>query len=435
MKQTPIENPNDTAPSADEIRTALERVLASASFRRAERHAKFLRFVCETTLKGDSGKLSEYVIAHDVFERGKEYTPSEDSIVRRQAHALRQKLQEYYAGEGSDANVRIELPVGRYIPHFVRRPSAEGTEMREAEELTSLPVHPAWHWGVLATIALVTFAAGWMLARREHTAVRIPPVMEELWAPWMKNGGSALICFSSPLTTVVKQFDTPLAPDAQPVRIAVTGMPEKQLREALNLPSGGYLYLSPAITQSKVGEAVGSIPLMRFFTNAGIPALATQSRLMSWADFRAHNVILLGHDEANKWIDPILSKLPIRLGTNSTDKVRRIIDTTAEPSAVSEYYIRYPILKGQSTNDYALVSMIAGIDGKHELLIISGLNTEGTQMAMEFMSDPNAAESLLAALRKKAPNHQGPWHFQMVLRAEVRDKVPTRAEMVVLRVL
>lgn len=434
MKQTPIENPAAGTPSSEEIRSALELVLASGGFRRAERHAKFLRFVCETTLNGEGHKLNEYLIAHDVFGRGDDYAPSEDSIVRRQAHSLRQKLQEYYSGEGADAAIRIELPIGRYIPHFVR--SVEIPEVREAPAPVVPRAAPGTRrWVMIAAIAIVTFLAGWAIGRRGNTAATIPPAMQTLWAPWIANGGDALICFSSPLTTVVKQFDTPLGPDVKLGRISVSGDQERRLREAFSLPAGGYLYLSPAISQSKVGEAVGSIALMRFLVAAGIPAFATQSRLMSWEDFRAHNLILLGHDEANKWIDPILTKLPIRLGTNPSDKVRRIINQAPEPNAPTEYYINYPLPKGHSSNDYALVSMIAGIDGKHELLLVNGVNTEGTQMAMEYLSDPSAMESLLAALQKKAPNHSGPWHFQMVLRAEVRDKVPTRAELLVLKVL
>jgi hypothetical protein len=445
MKHTTTEAPIHSPPSPEEIRPALELVLASGGFRRSERHARFLRFVCETTLNGDGGKLNEYLIAHDVFGRGDEYTPSEDSIVRRQAHSLRQKLQEYYTGEGADAPIRIELPIGRYIPHFVRSHSpVEVPEAREAIEPmmpVAAPVTSRWRGPIqvagAAICGLVLFAAGWAIGHRGGTARTFPVsrAMSALWSPWVANGGDAMICFSSPLTTVVKQFDTALPPHVQPVRISVNADQDRQLREAFNLPPGGFIYLSPAISQSKVGEAVGSIALIRFLTTLGIPTVATQSRLMSWEDFRAHNLILLGHDEANRWLDPILSKLPLRLGTNPVDKVRRIINTAPEGNSPAEYFIKYPLPKGHSSDDYALVSMIPGIDGKHELLLVNGVNTEGTQMAMEYLSDPLAVESLLKALQAKAPNHVGSWHFQLVLRAEVRDKVPTRAELLFVKVL
>lgn len=441
MKQTPIEMPSPSAPQQEEVRSALELVLASTGFRRSERLARFLRFVCETTLNGEGGKLNEYLIAFEVFGRGDDYAPSEDSIVRRQAHSLRQKLQEYYGGEGAEALVRIELPTGRYLPHFVRSQSAidvpEPTELLEPRTL--LP-EKASRWGrpaqlaVGIAIAAVLFAAGWAVGHGGR-AGKISPAMAALWAPWVANGGDAVICFSSPLTTVVKQFPEPLALNVQPVRMGVTAEQERHLRDVFNLSPGGYIYLSPAISQSKVGEAVGSIALVQFLTSAGISTLATQSRLMSWEDFRAHNLILLGHDEANRWLDPILSKLPLRLGTNPSDQVRRIIDTAPEGNHPSEYFIKYPLQKGRITDDYALVSMIAGVDGKHELLLVNGVNTEGTQMAMEYLADPAAMKSLLETLERKSPGHRGPWHFQMVLRAEVRDKVPTRAELLLVKVL
>src|SRR5262249_37877561 len=107
-------------PERHEVQAELERLLASESFRRAERHARFLAFICETTLSGNGTQLNEYLIAHEVFGRGPDYSPGEDSVVRRQAHAVRQKLHDYYRGPGKEDAVRIVLPVGRYVPSFVR---------------------------------------------------------------------------------------------------------------------------------------------------------------------------------------------------------------------------------------------------------------------------------------------------------------------------
>src|ERR1035438_1678407 len=115
MRELSVETTNPTVPPNDEaIRAELDAILNSAPFKRAERHSRFLRFVCETTLKGEAHKLNEYLIAHEVFDRGEDYSPG-DSVVRRQAYSLRQKLQEYYASEGARDSVRIELPVGRYV--------------------------------------------------------------------------------------------------------------------------------------------------------------------------------------------------------------------------------------------------------------------------------------------------------------------------------
>jgi len=110
----------DSAVSAEEAQSELEAVLHSQQLERSERLQKFLRYVCELTLRGESSKVNEYLIGSEVFQRGANYSPTEDSVVGRQAHTLRQKLQEYYASEGRDHLVRIELPVGRYVPSFQR---------------------------------------------------------------------------------------------------------------------------------------------------------------------------------------------------------------------------------------------------------------------------------------------------------------------------
>ena len=81
------------------VRAELELVLRSQAFWRSERHSRFLRFICETTLTGEASKLNEYLIAHAVFDRGADYSSGEDSVVRRQAYSLRQKLKEYYSEE------------------------------------------------------------------------------------------------------------------------------------------------------------------------------------------------------------------------------------------------------------------------------------------------------------------------------------------------
>jgi hypothetical protein len=100
----------DSSVSAEEAQSELEAVLHSQQFERSERLQKFLRYVCELTLRGESSKLDEYLIGSEVFQRGANYSPTEVSVVRRQAHTLRQKLQEYYTSEGRDHLVRRRLP-------------------------------------------------------------------------------------------------------------------------------------------------------------------------------------------------------------------------------------------------------------------------------------------------------------------------------------
>lgn len=122
-----------------EKRAALEQVLQSATFLRAGQVRKFLRYICEAEFAGRAAALHEYLIAVEAMGRSMEYSPDDDSSVRRRAFALRQKLESVYTTELSAACVRIEVPKGGYAPRFVRVKSRTQAVNRS---LTGQMAHP-----------------------------------------------------------------------------------------------------------------------------------------------------------------------------------------------------------------------------------------------------------------------------------------------------
>ncbi len=102
-------------PSPAEVRAQLERVLGSRCFEQAARSSSFLRFVVEQTLAGQGERLKGYTIAVEVFGRPPDFDAQTDPLVRVEAGRLRRRLIEYYADEGRDDPVRLDLPRGRYF--------------------------------------------------------------------------------------------------------------------------------------------------------------------------------------------------------------------------------------------------------------------------------------------------------------------------------
>src|SRR5215472_10060669 len=98
------------------ISAQLEKVLSSPQFSQAARLSRFLRFVVEASQAGQAVK--EYPIGVEVFERGKDFDPRIDPIVRVQAAKLRSKLVEYYALPGAHDPIIISLPKGSYVPEI-----------------------------------------------------------------------------------------------------------------------------------------------------------------------------------------------------------------------------------------------------------------------------------------------------------------------------
>src|SRR6185369_16390524 len=87
-------------PNATAVRRAVDKVAASAIFADSQRMERFLRFAVEECLQGNGGRLKEIVIGTEVFDRGADYDPRLDPIVRVEARRLRAKLRSYYEGEG-----------------------------------------------------------------------------------------------------------------------------------------------------------------------------------------------------------------------------------------------------------------------------------------------------------------------------------------------
>jgi tetratricopeptide (TPR) repeat protein len=143
------------APSGAEVQAALDRILASESFRTSPQLGAFLRYVVEAALQGRAASIKGYTIAVEALGRDQNFDPQADPIVRVEATRLRRAMERYYAGAGSDDPLVIDLPRGSYVPTFVRRgaPAGPPAATRSAIELAA-------YWRALAAILLLVALAG-----------------------------------------------------------------------------------------------------------------------------------------------------------------------------------------------------------------------------------------------------------------------------------
>jgi tetratricopeptide (TPR) repeat protein len=122
----PIEQHEDTpqVPKKSDgiVRSELRQIIESRTFSQGSRLIRFLRFVVENHLAGETDRLKETIIGIEVYDRSPGYDPKVDSIVRTEAHRLRKKLLEYYETEGNNSRVIITIPRGAYIPRIELRP-------------------------------------------------------------------------------------------------------------------------------------------------------------------------------------------------------------------------------------------------------------------------------------------------------------------------
>ncbi len=111
--------------SAGEVQKQLNQVLASPGFRNSTRLRRFLELAVKRALAGQPDQLKEYIVGRDAFDRGADYDPRTDSIVRVEAQRLRRKLREYYEIHGRTDPILIALHAGSYVPEFRRLADAQ----------------------------------------------------------------------------------------------------------------------------------------------------------------------------------------------------------------------------------------------------------------------------------------------------------------------
>jgi serine/threonine-protein kinase len=121
------------------VESCLEKLLASAAFRRSERHRRFLRHLVQSTLDGHQDQLKEVLIGIVLFDRRvATYDPRTDPIVRVEAGRLREKLARYYQHDGAGDAFAFHIPVGSYVPRFERRSPTSRAD-REVESFAVMP--------------------------------------------------------------------------------------------------------------------------------------------------------------------------------------------------------------------------------------------------------------------------------------------------------
>ena len=157
----------------DAVLAALDSLVASAAFGKAERPSRFLRHLVETSLGGEGHLLKESVLGAEVFGRRASWDPRLDPVVRQEAARLRKRLAHYYETGGAESEVRIELPVGSYVPVFRRKPVEIDTAPIETEHAGDAPARRrrGWVYAAAGILCITGAVIAWRgFSQRESLA-------------------------------------------------------------------------------------------------------------------------------------------------------------------------------------------------------------------------------------------------------------------------
>jgi hypothetical protein len=454
---------NETLPyraepvTAEQKQAALEAVLRSNTFARADQLKIFLKYVCEMEIAGHGHELSEYLIGVEALGRPSQYSPGDDSAVRNRAFALRKKLQEFYEREKPDAPVRIELHKGSYCPRFVECAALEKSNGNDPsishEPVPAVaqafgPLVPALLpeaipaprealkrderkrslWSFMAGVIITAIAAGAIYltigARRGASPARpgIAPILAEAWGPILGPHAEVLICVANPPSISAHsadaaQTDVPLLRDP-----GMRLLPRELLdwyKQRYPGPADQRHFLTITTNATYWGDSIGAMTVLKTLTSAGVIPQIFPEKVVAVPTLRRRNVILFGAPEYSPAVAHFLEKCPLTV---------KYLDSIISQGAGQTAPARYSGTRDaqyRMTQVYGLITVLPN-DGSAEhprrTVIFSGVNSAGAQAAAEFFSAPENLTELRKRLNSEGHNHFPP-AYQVVVSAETDDNI------------
>jgi Tfp pilus assembly protein PilF/TolB-like protein len=215
-------DPAAESPSPQDVRRCLDRIVASDGIRSSPQLVAFLGFVVEAVLRDESRLIKGYSIAVEALGRPQSFDPQADSIVRVVAGRLRRALKDYYAGDGADDAVIIELPLGGYVPSFRRRavtaapPAAEPAGATAGVALNRLLGRRRAMLGVAAGAVigiLIAGSVGLVASGATRLGIAMPPASVGNAAPQTSHASRVgPVVYIQPFEPLGKPAATPFGP-------------------------------------------------------------------------------------------------------------------------------------------------------------------------------------------------------------------------------
>jgi hypothetical protein len=400
----------------------VERLVSSHTLHGSESLCKLLRYLAEHAMEHPGLSLKEYQIATEVFGRPADFDPHSDSTIRVQAGRLRAKLAEYYASEGAEDSVVVEMPKGAYLLSFHYRSPASEKEQKEhsgAHEEKPAAQSASRKWMVavvgLAILLAAALAAIVVLVTTRTTAPvatsrpaeQVPEEYRIFWKAFVSGPDEPWVIFSNG---------------------AFVGRPETGMRYFNPLRDSREEILDH---YTGVGEVLAVHELDRVFSLLGRRLLVKRGSLFSLDDAQNNNLIFVGSPAENLTLRDIPNTKSFifqRLTSGPRKGDLAIINVHPQPGEEKQFLASRtrPL-----TEDYAVIGLVPGLNPLHSVMIFAGTTTLGTQAAVEYVCHQNSLEDLLLRLSVSKIGDLTP--FEAVLRVKVARGVPVGAELVALR--
>lgn len=389
----------------------VERIIASQPFQKSARLRELLLFMAHRTIEGKTQDLTEHQIGIAVFGKPASYSVVEDSSVRVHVRQLRLKLHEYFDGEGRKETSSIEIPKGGYTVQF-REIEPAAAPVAAAPTVGNLQRWLALSPWILAVLFLIAALAGWLRPGVQPRSADVPWPLSELFHTSNRppqivvadiNFGMSRLIVGHPIS-----LDQYLSPSYRGGSFLAETNPSTH--EALLMK-----YLSGSLLTS-YADLVVTTSLMRMVGASGNNFMIRSSRELSPRDLEEGNFVFVGSPSSNPWVSYFQDKLSFQEREGIVGKGPKYFENV-HPLPGEQATYQGLSFTGNAGEDYATITLLPLPSGRGSVLILQGLQQEGTEAAGLFLADSENREKL-----RKAVNQGGPFHQSMYFEALIRTK-------------
>ncbi|HET7889901.1 MAG TPA: hypothetical protein VFL34_00140 [Candidatus Sulfotelmatobacter sp.] len=400
----------------------IDKLIKSHRLHSSESLCKLLRYLAEHSLDHPGIGLKEYQIATEVLGRSSGFDPQSDSTVRVQAGRLRVKLAEYYSNEGREDPILVEIPKGSYALTFhlragIAEPQSAAPALEPAVQKQEDRQNFTRSWVITVAVFSVLLAASLSTTAILLSQRLRPPTAGSQATP------AAYAIFWSRFVTGPQQ----------PWVIFSNG-------SFVGRPETGMRYFNPASDQrtfildhyTGVGEVLAIHELDHVFALLSRAIRVKRGALFSLDDAKNNDLIFVGSPSENlTLLDIPGTKEFVFRRLDSGQRKGDLAVVNVHPLAGEpESFLGTPANQ-PTTEDYALVSLLPGLDPSRSILILAGNTTFGTQAAVEYVCREDSIRELLRRLNVSKPGELKP--FEALLHVRIAHGVPVMTDLVSVR--
>jgi hypothetical protein len=409
--------------TANARKLLVERVALSRYIHRSARLRELLLYLADRVVADEAAEVHEQEVGQHVFGRPADYDTGSDNIVRVHASMLRKRLEQYFASEGSDEPLILEIPKGNYAPVFRERPEPPPVAPEFAPALRGVDRRV---WALAALSVLLACSTAYLLATRPAPGIGVAaphaPTVRLFWSQVFRPGRPTDVVLDDATVALYQEMTgKPLSSseysDKSYLRnLAATAAASNLDAQVVSLfkrRNSGFAdtnFLWKLLQVSGAGPGETSLRFARDY---------------SFRELRSDNAVLLGNRRSNLWVEAFEPKVGLRWTYDDSGEYYYPVDTW---DAGRSYHSD---TSGDTHEGYCGISLLPNLGGTGTVLIVSGTGGSAINGGADFLADEHA----LSGLRKRLPaakDKQFPY-FEALIRVEGRSASPRNSTIVLCR--